>query len=303
MRKPSPITLISFGFLHVDHPRADVVFDIRERLRDRAAAEAVLCFSGVDVEVQQVVRSTPGCVRLLHELADAVHGLTPGRPQRVAVGCGGGRHRAPAVCELLAQDLRGRGGDIAVEHRHLQRPVLLASRQPYQPGWRVEFPAGGRARLAIPFPPGEPHELSLSRALTQILHVFRVSTDYQSAQVQEILPSQGWASPTPITLVLRHNENSVHVVGNHGEAERLRTLIEQQRDHSGWHLHAFTEREFLLTDLTDVLGGRVAHALRRAGFRTLDEALQAPARGLLQMHGIGPAVIDTLTRIIPGCEQ
>ncbi len=39
----------------------------------------------------------------------------------IGIGCTGGRHRSVAVAEALAADLRGRGREVNVEHRDMER--------------------------------------------------------------------------------------------------------------------------------------------------------------------------------------
>lgn len=92
-----PITLISFGYLHLRRdgrdappPAADRVEDVRERLRDPAAACGILDLTGLDPHVQDVVLATPGARALLDNLIDYAMGCAP---RSIAIGCAGGRHR------------------------------------------------------------------------------------------------------------------------------------------------------------------------------------------------------------------
>ena len=122
-----PIRLISFGFLHLDRaapPAADRVEDVRERLRDPAAARSILDLDGRDLRVQKVVLNTPGARELIINLAD--YAQVPAGPRTIAIGCAGGRHRAPALVELLALLLGDRGhAEVVVEHRHVNLPRVL----------------------------------------------------------------------------------------------------------------------------------------------------------------------------------
>ena len=119
------ITLTSFGYLHLDvPPRADRVEDVRDRLRDPAAARAILDLDGLDPRVQQVVARTPGAEELLENLA-AYADLVDAAPSRIAIGCAGGRHRAPSLVELLAERLRDGGHDVRVEHLHVHLPRVI----------------------------------------------------------------------------------------------------------------------------------------------------------------------------------
>ncbi|WP_240496430.1 hypothetical protein [Streptomyces torulosus] len=99
-----PIRLISFGYLHLPAgsdgspvppaavpPAADRIEDVRDRLRDPAAARYILDLDGFHPRVQDVVRNTPGARELLANLAD--YAPLPAGPRRIAIGCAGGRLR------------------------------------------------------------------------------------------------------------------------------------------------------------------------------------------------------------------
>ncbi|WP_394816538.1 RapZ C-terminal domain-containing protein [Streptomyces lancefieldiae] len=65
--------------------------DVRDRLRDPAAARDILDLDGLSPRVQDVVLNTPGARELLANLAD--YADLPAGPRRIAIGCAGGRHR------------------------------------------------------------------------------------------------------------------------------------------------------------------------------------------------------------------
>ncbi|MFI6302159.1 ATPase [Amycolatopsis thailandensis] len=115
--------LTSFGYLHGTPPTADRVEDVRDRLRDPAAARDILDLDGHHPRVQAVVLNTPGAIQLLDNLVNYCE--LPATPNRIAIGCAGGRHRAPSLTELLAGLLRGRGHQVTVEHRDVHRPRVL----------------------------------------------------------------------------------------------------------------------------------------------------------------------------------
>ena len=120
------IRLISFGYLHLQGgppPPADRVEDVRRRLRDPAAAKGILDLDGRDPRVQQIVLNTPGAQELLANLA--AYACLPGGPQAIATGCAGGKHRAVAISEILGRELRARGFDVAIDHRHVHLPRVL----------------------------------------------------------------------------------------------------------------------------------------------------------------------------------
>ncbi|WP_107102821.1 RNase adapter RapZ [Streptomyces torulosus] len=129
-----PIRLTSFGYLHLPTgpdgspvpPAADRIEDVRDRLRDPAAARDILDLDGLDPRVQGVVLATPGARELLANLANlADYADLPAGPSRIALGCAGGRHRASGLTELLARELRSRGHEVVVEHLHVHLPRVL----------------------------------------------------------------------------------------------------------------------------------------------------------------------------------
>jgi UPF0042 nucleotide-binding protein len=127
------IRLISFGYLHLPTgpdgqpvpPAADRIEDVRDRLRDPAAARDIIDLDGLNPRVQDVVLNTPGARELLANLADYAN--LPAGPRRIAIGCAGGKHRACGLTELLAQALRDRGRDVEIEHLHRHLPRVLTT--------------------------------------------------------------------------------------------------------------------------------------------------------------------------------
>lgn len=125
------LLLTSFGFLHLPTnadgrpvpPPADRIEDVRDRLRDPAAARDILDLDGLNPRVQDVVLNTPGARELLANLAD--YATLPAGPRRIAIGCAGGKHRASGLTELLAREVRARGRQVDVEHLHIHLPRVL----------------------------------------------------------------------------------------------------------------------------------------------------------------------------------
>lgn len=119
------LELISFGFLHLTDgpPRADRIEDVRDRLRDPAAARDILDLDGRDARVQKVVEGTQGAQELLNNLVH--YAEMSAAPRRIAIGCAGGRHRAPSLVELLARRLLERGHNIDITHLHMHLPRVL----------------------------------------------------------------------------------------------------------------------------------------------------------------------------------
>ncbi|MGW7425766.1 RapZ C-terminal domain-containing protein [Streptomyces sp. NPDC054813] len=127
------IKLTSFGYLHLDQdaegrpvpPQADRIEDVRDRLRDPAAARDILDLDGLNPRVQDVVLATPGARELLDNLT--AYAQLPAGPRHIAIGCAGGRHRASGLTELLARNLRKQGLEVEVEHLHVHLPRVLTT--------------------------------------------------------------------------------------------------------------------------------------------------------------------------------
>lgn len=125
------IKLTSFGYLHLGQdadgrpvpPQADRIEDVRDRLRDPAAARDILDLDGLHPRVQDVVLATPGARELLDNLT--AYAQLPAGPRHIAIGCAGGRHRASGLTELLARNLRKQGLEVEVEHLHVHLPRVL----------------------------------------------------------------------------------------------------------------------------------------------------------------------------------
>lgn len=125
--RPTPRTIISFGYLHGDPPRADLTLDVRRYLRDPAVAKdtTLLDLDGRDRRVRDVVLRTPGAP---DAVAVAVHFLTTfpaAHPAALAIGCAGGRHRSAALAEEVARILGDAGSRVVLEHRHIHLPRVV----------------------------------------------------------------------------------------------------------------------------------------------------------------------------------
>lgn len=126
----TPITIISFGFLHGVAPDAEHVEDVRDTLRDPAGAKDILDLDGRDERVRRVVLTTPGAVPLVFELAAYVMTLPTDQPRRIAIGCAGGRHRSAVLAEAVAEVLRAIRQSVIVEHRDIHFPRVLTGGEP-----------------------------------------------------------------------------------------------------------------------------------------------------------------------------
>jgi UPF0042 nucleotide-binding protein len=116
------VSIVSFGFLHEAPPAADVTVDVRP-FRDPHAAANLRHLTADDLLVRDAVLATPGIAELVRESAARVSAL-PGDVLSVAVGCQGGRHRAPTVAREIASRLIAAGHAVIVRHRDLDKPVM-----------------------------------------------------------------------------------------------------------------------------------------------------------------------------------
>jgi len=122
------VLVTSFGYLH-STPRADVLVDVREHLRDPHVDPAFRELTGHDRAVMERVLSTPGASALIDALVAAAAALLPrarktGRLVRVAIGCAGGRHRSVVIADAVAARLALAGWGTEAEHLHLHLPVV-----------------------------------------------------------------------------------------------------------------------------------------------------------------------------------
>lgn len=134
-----PLHLISFGYLHQPldiegnpiPPAADRIEDVRDRLRDPAAARNILDLDGTHPRVQAVVLGTPGALELVDNLV--AYAALPAGPTSIAIGCAGGKHRACALTEILGQRVRELGRKVEIEHLHAHLPRVLKTTASTQP--------------------------------------------------------------------------------------------------------------------------------------------------------------------------
>lgn len=120
-----PVELISFGYLHGDAPDADLVMDVRDIMRDPAAARDILDLDGRDQRVSAVVLATRNASSVMSQAFDAVERMPSDRALRIAIGCAGGRHRSVALVEAIAAVLRDFMIPVTVDHRDVHRPRVL----------------------------------------------------------------------------------------------------------------------------------------------------------------------------------
>ncbi|WP_063837009.1 RapZ C-terminal domain-containing protein [Phaeacidiphilus oryzae] len=139
------VEIVSFGYLHADEPpEAHLTVDLREHFRDPHFDPRLRHLTADDPRVYEAVTTTPGIVDLLSGLAGSVLGFVNGPsavPVVVALGCAGGRHRAPAIAKALALRLTAAELTVAVHHRDVGRPVVNRPQEHAggRQGWRVRL--------------------------------------------------------------------------------------------------------------------------------------------------------------------
>ena len=120
------IELQSFGFRYGPPDLADLVLDVRF-LPNPNFEPDLRAGTGRDPEVADYVVQHERSREFLDRFFDFLDFLVPFYEQEgkayltIAIGCTGGRHRSVAVAEALAADLRGRGREVNVEHRDMER--------------------------------------------------------------------------------------------------------------------------------------------------------------------------------------
>lgn len=124
------VQLVSFGYRHHEDGlpfRADAVFDVRRRFRDPDVDPALRYRTAEDAEVRAAVTGTPGVPGLVAAIVALAHAYRRGPdrgPVVLAVGCAGGRHRAPSIVLEVAWRLERQGVTVAVTHQDMHRPVI-----------------------------------------------------------------------------------------------------------------------------------------------------------------------------------
>lgn len=122
------IEIVSFGFGHAPAPESHVLLDLRTHFRDPHIDPRLRHLTAHDPEVGDRVLNTPGVRAALLGVATTVLGMAggPGKgtPVTVAVGCVGGRHRAPRAAIALQGLLAALGLAATLTHRDLDQDVL-----------------------------------------------------------------------------------------------------------------------------------------------------------------------------------
>lgn len=120
------ITLLTFGFKYGLPAESDLVFDVRF-LPNPYFVEEMREHTGLDQDVRDYVLGQPDTGKFLglfREIADFLLPLYEREGKSyltIAIGCTGGRHRSVSVAEAIAARLRGRGWDVSVRHRDVEK--------------------------------------------------------------------------------------------------------------------------------------------------------------------------------------
>ncbi len=120
------VDIVSFGFKHGLPLDVDLVFDCRF-LPNPHWVDELRPLDGRDAPVRDYVLGQPVAKDYLHELARLFELTLPAYEREgkaylsIAVGCTGGRHRAVAIGEALAEILNGIGYQPHVRHRDVGR--------------------------------------------------------------------------------------------------------------------------------------------------------------------------------------
>jgi UPF0042 nucleotide-binding protein len=126
--KGMTVEIISFGYGHGPAPEAHIAYDVRRHFRDPHVSPELRHLTARDAAVYEAVRSTPGILQFVDAAEQAVLAFLAGPsggPVTVAIGCAGGRHRAPALADMLATSLAETHGlDVTLTHRDINRPVI-----------------------------------------------------------------------------------------------------------------------------------------------------------------------------------
>lgn len=122
------VRVVSFGYLHSGPPsEAHLVADVRKHFRDPHVSRKMRHLTSASHTVRSHVLATPGVDALIDGLVRAAAAMAAG-PARadvtVAVGCAGGRHRAPTIAQEVAGRLAVAGLHATHERWHEAEPVV-----------------------------------------------------------------------------------------------------------------------------------------------------------------------------------
>ena len=120
------ITLLSFGFKHGLPAECDLVFDLRF-LSNPYFVEGLREQDGRDQDIQEYVLAQPEAGKFISLFQEMSEFILPQYEQEgksyltIGFGCTGGHHRSVSMSEAIATRLRGRGWDVQVRHRDVEK--------------------------------------------------------------------------------------------------------------------------------------------------------------------------------------
>lgn len=121
------VTVVSFGYGHGTPPEAHATFDVRSHFRDPHINPAFRYLTAADPAVTDALLATPGILTLAAAVMAAAWAFLdspqPG-PVTIAVGCTGGRHRAPVIAAEVGRLLESAGVPVTLTHRDMHRPLI-----------------------------------------------------------------------------------------------------------------------------------------------------------------------------------
>ena len=118
------IHIMSFGFKFGVPPSADMVFDARF-LSNPFFVAGLRDLTGLDDAVKSYVAADPLTADFVRRIEDLLNFLIPQYRREgkstltICIGCTGGRHRSPAIAEMMAAKLAGPETPVNVIHRDL----------------------------------------------------------------------------------------------------------------------------------------------------------------------------------------
>lgn len=121
--------VITFGFGH-NEPLPEVphiLLDARKLFKDpHGISKEMRTKTAKDPEVVESVMRQPGARGFALNQAHAAVALGKAGVGRVvlAVGCTGGKHRAPALGEAIARRADQLGATVTIDHRHIDSEVI-----------------------------------------------------------------------------------------------------------------------------------------------------------------------------------
>lgn len=120
------ISITSFGYLHSNNqaPTAEATFDLRDHFRDPHIDPRLRYMSARDQEVVDKVLGTEGVLKFAEAFSTVLARLADNASVTAALGCAGGRHRAPVISNYIGMLLAANGYSVEVIHRDLDKPVV-----------------------------------------------------------------------------------------------------------------------------------------------------------------------------------